>query len=131
MIRTTDTGGVKLIYNGMPSNGQCNNSGAATSIGTSAFNSNAVSPAYVGYMYNPNTLIMHVAANAATSGSLFGTGVTYSGGNYTLTSTSTTYDDYHHYTCNNTTGICSTVRYYYYNKYYTEISDGRTIEKCL
>lgn len=131
MIRTTDTGGVKLVYNGVPSSGECNNSGADTSIGTSAFNSSYNSPAYVGYMYNPSTLITYVANSAATEGSLFGTGVTYSGGTYTLTSTSTTYDATHHYTCNNTTGTCSTVRYYYYNNYYMEISDGRTIEECL
>ncbi len=131
MIRTTDTGGVKIIYNGVPSSGKCNNSGADTSIGTSAFNTPSDSPAYVGYMYNPNTLITAKANRAATSGSLFGTGVTYSSGTYTLTNTSTTYDETHHYTCNNTTGTCSTVRYYYYNNYYTEISDGRTIEQCL
>ena len=131
MIRTTDTGGVKLLYNGIPLNGQCNNSETAQQIGTSAFNTNRDSPAYVGYMYNPNTLITNKGSSAATSGSLFGGGVTYSGGNYTLTNTSTTYDDNHHYTCNNTTGTCSTVRYYYYNNYYTEIDDGRTIVQAL
>ena len=130
MIRTTDTGGVKLLYNGVPSNGQCNNSGTAQQIGTSAFNTNYDSPAHVGYMYNPSTLITR-KYEAATSGSLFGKGVSYSGGTYTLTNTSTTYDTTHHYTCNNTTGKCSTVRYYYYDNNYTEISDGRTIEECL
>ena len=130
-IRTTDTGGVKMVYNGEPSNGQCNNSGTDQQIGTSAFNTSCNSLAYVGYMYNSNTLIKYKANSAATSGSLFGTGVTYSGGNYTLTSTSTTYNSTHHYTCNNTSGICDTVRYYYYNNYYIEISDGRTIEQVL
>ena len=52
MLRTTDTGGVKLLYNGVPSNGTCNNSGTAQQIGTKAFNSSYKSPAYVGYMYN-------------------------------------------------------------------------------
>ena len=131
MIRTTDTGGVKIVYNGVPSNGQCNNSGTDTSIGTLAFNANYNSLAYVGYMYNPNTLITYKVNSAATSGSLFGAGVTYSSGTYTLTNTSTTYDANHHYTCNNTTGTCSTVRYYYYNNFYTEISDGRTIEEAI
>ena len=131
MIRTTDTGGVKIVYNGVPSDGQCNNEGTAQQIGTSSFNPNYNSPAYVGYMYNPSTLITSKAYSAATSGSLFGTGVTYSSGTYTLTNTSTTYDTTHHYTCNNTTGTCSTVRYYYYDNYYIEISDGRTIEEAL
>ena len=53
ILRTTDTGGVKLIYNGVPdANGTCNNTGVAQQIGKSAFNSNSNSPAYVGYMYN-------------------------------------------------------------------------------
>jgi len=62
IIRTTDTGGVKLLYNGTPStDGSCNNTGSASALtkgqmGTSsnsvAFNSNNNSPADVGYMYN-------------------------------------------------------------------------------
>ena len=53
MLRTTDTGGVKMIYNGIPdSSGTCNNTGKAQQIGTSKFNSSDNSPAYVGYMYN-------------------------------------------------------------------------------
>ena len=128
MIRTTDTGGVKIVYNGIPSNGQCNNS---DSIYRGKFNANYSSPAYVGYMYNPSTLIAYKGNYAAETGSLFGTGVTYSSGIYTLTNTSTIYDSTHHYTCNNTTGTCSTVRYYYFNNYFIEINDGRNIEKSL
>ena len=52
MLRTTDTGGVKLIYNGIPSNGTCDNNGIATQIGRSRFNTSYNSPSYVGYMYN-------------------------------------------------------------------------------
>ena len=135
MIRTTDTGGVKLLYNGVPSNGQCNNEGEAQQIGYSKFNTNFNSPAYVGYMYNPDTLLTTIGNSSPISGSLYGNGVTYNNGTYTLTNTSTTYDSNHHYTCNNTIGTCSTVRYYYYSNdnydYYTEISDGRTIEEAL
>ena len=131
MIRTTDTGGVKMIYNGEPSSGKCNDEVTNHQIGTSVFNTNYNSPAYAGYMYNPNTLLTNRGNNAATSGSLYGAGVSYSGGTYTLTSTSTTYDKTHHYTCNNTIGTCSIVRYYYNNNYYTEISGGRTIEQAL
>ena len=130
MIRTTDTGGVKMIYNGVPNSGVCNNQGVDQQIGTSAFNNNYNSLAYVGYMYNPNTLLITGSSEAA-DGSLFGAGVTYSDGTYTLTNTSTTYDYYHHYTCNNSTGTCSTVRYYHYKDNYVKISDGRTIDECL
>ena len=52
MIRTTETGGVKLIYNGVSSNGQCNNTtGNTTTIGSSKFNSSIDNAKYVGYMY--------------------------------------------------------------------------------
>lgn len=52
IVRTTETGGVKLIYNGVPNNGVCNNTGEDSQIGTSSFNSSSDSLAYNGYMYN-------------------------------------------------------------------------------
>ncbi len=53
IVRTTETGGVKMIYNGVQTNGSCNNSGTASQlVSTKAFNSSSDSPAYVGYMYN-------------------------------------------------------------------------------
>ena len=51
IIRTTETGGVKLIYDGVPSNGQCNNTGGNSAIAKSAFNSSRDNAKYVGYMY--------------------------------------------------------------------------------
>lgn len=51
IIRTTETSGVKLIYDGVPSSGKCNNTGSATIIGSSAFNSSYNNMKYVGYMY--------------------------------------------------------------------------------
>ena len=51
IVRTTETGGVKLIYDGKPTNGQCNNTGEATTIGNSAFNSTYEDLKYAGYMY--------------------------------------------------------------------------------
>jgi len=52
-VRTTSTGGVKLIYNGAPTvEGKCTNTvGDKTDIGDSYFNLNRDSPAYNGYMY--------------------------------------------------------------------------------
>ncbi len=57
IVRTTETGGVKLIYNGSPDeNGYCTNTtGEATQIGKSAFNETANSKEYVGYMVNNKT----------------------------------------------------------------------------
>ena len=51
IVRTTETGGVKLIYDGVPTDGQCNNTGSATTIGSSPFNSNNNDAKYAGYMY--------------------------------------------------------------------------------
>ncbi len=57
IVRTTETGGVKLIYNGSPdTNGQCTNTtGEATQIGTSKFNETSNSSEYAGYMVNNTT----------------------------------------------------------------------------
>ena len=51
IIRTTETGGVKLIYDGKPSNGECNNTGGAASIGSYKFNLTANNETSAGYMY--------------------------------------------------------------------------------
>lgn len=50
IVRTTSTGGVKIIYNGLPnSSNQCTNT--TGNIGSGVFNSNASSIASVGYKY--------------------------------------------------------------------------------
>ena len=52
IIRTTENNGVKIIYNGTPTNGKCETqTGDSTQIGTSKFNDNYNDNAYVGYMY--------------------------------------------------------------------------------
>lgn len=50
MVRTTDKGGIKLIYNGIPVDGSCANSGSSIGIGKSPFNDLQDNEAYVGYM---------------------------------------------------------------------------------
>ena len=128
MIRTTDTGGVKLIYNGTPTDGQCNNEGTAQQIGTSMFNTNYRSPADVGYMYNTrytdnsksssSSNILTRTSMTNSTNYYYGTGVTYSSDTYTLTGTSqdtwtNTYSSSNGlYTCNSATATtCSTVYY--------------------
>ena len=54
MLRTTDTGGVKIIYNGESVDGQCLNT--TPSIGNVEFNADSTSSAHVGYMYNSTYL---------------------------------------------------------------------------
>ncbi len=131
-VRTTNTGGVKLVYNGSPdASGHCTNiTGTATQIKTSTFNSSYNSPAYVGYMYGTkdgsSTGTPYTYSTKAVGSYKAGTSVTYSGGTYTLTNTADTIDNNHHYTCFSTSETCSTVYYVYRiyssNYYYITIT---------
>ena len=71
VIRTTETGGVKLLYNGLPTTNvdhqECTATGVDTMLTAAQMNtsSNEITysqgaaynkPAYVGYMYNPNSI---------------------------------------------------------------------------
>jgi len=126
VVRTTETGGLKLLYNGVPSNGQCNNTGEDTTIGDNYFNDNYNSPAYVGYMYGNSYPTDYRSMDSSTQ-YVYGNGVNYSNGTYTLTNTKTAtwssvYESgltNHHYTCFTTGTTCSSV-YYIYNTTSTE-----------
>ena len=72
IIRTTETGGMKIIYNGTPIDGKCETqTGDATQIGKSAFNENAYDNvfdnAYVGYMYGTAGSSTYEATHANTN----------------------------------------------------------------
>ena len=76
IIRTTETGGIKIIYNGTPRDGKCETqTGEATQIGTSAFNSYDFDlggyddNAYVGYMYGDIGSSTYEATHANTNDS--------------------------------------------------------------
>lgn len=103
MVRTTDTGGVKLLYNGTPNaSGQCDGESGVdyqgqtvkASVAVSKYNENYNSPAYVGYMYNTvytynnanisdgaNILSYITTYNSATIGDT----ITYNNNTYTIT----------------------------------------------
>ena len=51
IVRTTDTGGVKLIYNGKENDGKCSNTKTDSLISMKGFNIKSDDNAYVGYMY--------------------------------------------------------------------------------
>ena len=150
IVRTTDTGGVKLIYDGVPSNeGVCNNTGTDTHISATntAFNTNIKSPADVGYMYGTR----YAYASATGTNWYYAPDVTYANGTYTLTSktiSGTTYNvetkstisgtnlNYQHYTCGSTTATtCTSVRYVYYvpgtMAYYITLTNGKKVEDAL
>ena len=144
IVRTTETGGTKLIYNGLASDsGTCNNTGDDSMIGTSAFNTNYNSPAYVGYMYGTPYLTFTKNMDNDTNIYYYGNDVTYQNGTYTLVDTksssnwSSIYNgglNNNHYTCMGST-ICSKVYYIYYtdssNMYYIELTGGKKVEDAL
>ena len=65
IIRTTENNGVKIIYNGTPTDGKCETqTGASTQIGTSKFNEKYDDNAYVGYMYGTAGSSTYAATHA-------------------------------------------------------------------
>ena len=145
IVRTTETGGVKLIYDGVPSNGECNNTGDDTVIGKPAFNSKYKSPAYAGYMYGTAYEASVNDITTLTGSIVFGNDATYDASTntytlnntYTLTDASNWSTNYstvaskYHYTCFNSSTSCQKVNYIYLiysgdkNAYYFELSDGK------
>ena len=145
-IRTTDTGGVKLIYNGEPDqDGYCTNTtGDSTQIGTSTFNSNYNSPAYVGYMYGTVYTDNYITESNLNTSYVYGGDITYSGGTYTLIDTMTTTvnwsNDYNtlsnnHYTCFSTGTTCTSVYYIFHtttsDAYYVTLTGGEDVDDAL
>ena len=142
IVRTTETGGVKIVYNGVQKDGSCNNTGTDSQIGTSAFNKDYNSPAYVGYMYNT---VYPASSKSMSSQSniVFGNSFTYANGTYTLTGTKTVatwssgYNtiNNNHYTCMTTGTTCSSIYYVYYTDsstaYYITLTGGKSVNDAL
>lgn len=66
IIRTTDTGGVKILYNGKPTSGTSCENPDLSSIPQSAFNNSIESIANVGYMYNETPITNKVSINTSS-----------------------------------------------------------------
>ena len=124
IVRTTETGGVKIVYNGTQKDGSCNNTGTDSQLeSTKQFNEKYNSPAYVGYMYNTvypysSKVIINSANFSGTKA--YGDGATYASSKYTLTNATTLSVSSSNistlvgkYTCNSssTTGTCSSLWY--------------------
>ena len=140
IVRTTETGGIKMVYNGVATGDgkTCENTtGASRQLATQyAFNTSSDSLSNVGYMYNKR---YESVSGTPTTDAYFGSGVSYNGNSYTLTGiyqndnvTKAVKDNDHHYTCNSASSYeCPEVRYYYYNNYYITLSEGETIEDAI
>lgn len=157
IVRTTDTGGVKIVYNGTPSaDGSCNPELTSTTlVGSSTYYQSYDSISDVGYMYGNrypySAREMDFDNNAEY---VYGNDVTYSNGVYTLVNTKTskvanweterdiiTGKDGYHYTCFTNGNQCSEVFYIYFaeqtfvagssNVYFIRLSDGKKVENVL
>ena len=149
IVRTTETGGIKLIYDGVPSNGECNNAGDATTIGNIQFNENNKSPAYVGYMYNMAYEASNKDITTLSGNIVFGNDATYdsSTGKYTLKNTYTltnpsnwpneytTISNKYHYTCFSSSTSCQSAYYIHvifsgdkYVYYFTLVNGKKPID---
>ena len=138
IVKTTPTGGIKIIYNG----NTCDATDKDLGIGYQSYDT--------GYMNIPSNLYMHGPVTPRNSlktanGTeyLYGRDFTYSNGEYTLVDTiSLPYKEdirselsTHHYTCLNTTGKCTTINWVY-NIYgegleYYMMTDGKSFDDAL
>jgi len=133
VVRTTGTGGLKLIYNGVPTDGTCDNTGESSQIGTNSFNeginfygiSQSVNNSLSGYMSSyvgTNFLFgyYYKFVSKDITAIKFGNDVTYSNGKYTLVDTISSSDwaslyngdlNNYHYTCFDVGDVCESLFY--------------------
>lgn len=146
ILHTTDTGGIKIIYNGnMDENGLCTVSqGNNTIIGNTHFNNSVSIPSHIGYMYNKEYMSRGRQMTGDNTQYKYGKGVSYSNGSYNLTDVITGTGNWssdrnslnnHHYTCFTTGTTCTNVQYIIKTdadtSYYMILEDGQEIEDLL
>ena len=134
IVRTTETGGTKLIYNGTPDgSGQCvNTTGSATSITALQFNSFNNLLSDVGYMYGE---VYQINSDTTNISDVYGSSFTYENGMYTLSETHVGVDSTHHYTCFSSETTCETIKFVFYKNgataKYIDIEGGKGIDDAF
>ena len=124
IVRTTETGGIKLLYNGTSNNNECSNSEVDTLLlNMSEFDGRYSSFPCNGYMYDISNFALYQKNTASLSTPYkYGHSFTYENNTYTLVDTITSTGDWsvdysmlnnYHYTCFNTTGTCTNISYIY------------------
>lgn len=149
IFRTTETEGIKIVYNGIPTNGQCLAEGDDTMVATGVkYNAAVNNLSYFGYSYNSNGHTFNYMSNSrVTNGMVFANDVSYVDGHYVLNDDQYVKDsDFatnrdailktHHYTCFKVNGTeCETVRYVYMtrsvNMFYVTLKNGEKIEDVI
>lgn len=122
IVRTTSTGGVKLIYNGTYSNtNKCNNNRESSAIGKATFNDDQTTNT-IGYMYSGKFTLSTYTSSAMNSNKYkYGNDVTWDGSKYALvdtysglwSSSRTELAKKYHYVCDSSSiqSSCTKVRY--------------------
>lgn len=149
IVRTTETGGLKLIYNGIPTNNQCLAEGDDTMTATGVkYNSSASNLSYFGYSYDLGGHALSYMTNAnITDGMVFANDVSYIDDHYVLSNDRYVKDSNfaaerdtvlktHHYTCFKVNGTeCDTVRYVYMTRssvmFYVALKNSEKIEDVI
>ena len=118
IVRTTETGGTKLVYNGLPDeNGHCTATDTDAQIGATIFNENHKLPYDGGYMYGDDHRAGSWSGN--TWYHVYGKSVTYNKdtNTYQLVDTCNAYACLitlqYRYTCVNSSTSCSEIKYSY------------------
>lgn len=116
LVRTTDTGGVKMVFVGDYENGRCRSS----HIGLSDFGLHSDDASNVGYMYGESYDTYHIQLDSQDDVIVYGNDIEWDGETYTLKNTirsSSWQEDYvdisskYHYTCFNSSDKCAEVSY--------------------
>ena len=147
ILRTTSTGGTKLVYNGVPTEGTCDNMGEDTLIATSVKWGLSGNLSYFGYSYEEGHTYKNAKISGIPNGAVFAEDVTYEDGKYlfsdekyikdsTLASTVEDSLSNHHYSCFKTEDqICTKINYVYMTRggylYYIILENGDKIEDAL
>ena len=146
ILRTTDTGGVKLVYNGKPDKNGCNATGVDTFTSSKIkYNSSYNRTESTGYTFTGAHTQTGKNLSTLVVGTVLGNDIKYEKGAYTLLDTYTVDDDFqndvdgytknHHYTCLTSSDTCEKVLYIFMgrdaNYYYITLSNGETAEKII
>ncbi len=146
IMRTTETGGVKMVWMGEATNGQCQSTTASTGIiaNNKSYNPASDGLSYAGYTYG-TVYSMSQAVDPSATNYQFANDVTWDGAHYTLTNPvsgawASTHADAaadHHYFCLDGSASCATVAYVWALDetdpsgmwpWYISLSGGTTIE---
>lgn len=147
-VRTTETGGTKLVYNGTPVNGKCTSTGASTQLKNTKYNTTALYTGSGGYSYGTNYALSSKKYTSIATGTIFANSFEYINGEYILKDKYVSDENFqsnvfdvlknHHYTCLKTIDSpCDKIYYIYFvresgqNLYYITLTNGEGVENAI